>query len=375
VGAQGRAFARPFVLAGPVSDDVRLHVSALLWRAYAGAVDRSPTSCHLPLSLLAAIGQVESGSLSGRHLDAAHRVVPAVFGPELDGHGFAAIADTDHGELDADTRWDRAVGPMQMTPGTWAVWGQDGDDDGVADPQDIEDATTSAAAYLCSGGRDLGDPADLTAAILDYNHSPAYLRLVLGWKANLDTQLPPDGSPPLDGALPAMLATPEGVPVPPPLVPLAPLARHHAGGAAPAEAWQPAPGIGGSEQVWHPVVPPAPGAVPVPTPSPSPSPSPGPVPTTAPPSVPPTVPASGLPSASPTVPPSVAPTVPPSVAPSPLPSESSAPSAEPTGECTQTASPTAQPSFFETQPTEPAPTSEPESGCVPSTEATQPTGF
>ena len=46
-------------------------------------------------------------------------------------------------------------------------------------PQDIEDATATAAVFLCSDGRDLSDPAALRAAVLDYNHSEAYLQLVL----------------------------------------------------------------------------------------------------------------------------------------------------------------------------------------------------
>lgn len=40
-------------------------ISAVLLRAYRSAVDRAPHACHLPVSLLAAVGQVESGSLVG----------------------------------------------------------------------------------------------------------------------------------------------------------------------------------------------------------------------------------------------------------------------------------------------------------------------
>ena len=83
------------------------------------------------------------------------------------------MADTDGGRLDGDTTWDRAVGPMQFLPSTWRTFGVDGDGDGVADPQDVEDASASTAAYLCYGGRDL--PAGgLRTAILSYNHSAAY---------------------------------------------------------------------------------------------------------------------------------------------------------------------------------------------------------
>lgn len=152
-----------------------------LLAAYRKAVAGAPATCHLPVSLLAAIGQVESGSLAGRSLDAAHRVVPPVFGPLLDGVSFPAFPDTDGGRLDGNSRWDRAVGPMQFIPSTWAGSGVDGDGDGLADPQNVYDATASAAGYLCAHGRDLALDSGLRSAILAYNHSDVYLADVLNW--------------------------------------------------------------------------------------------------------------------------------------------------------------------------------------------------
>ncbi|KRF38322.1 lytic transglycosylase domain-containing protein [Terrabacter sp. Soil810] len=146
----------------------------ILWAAYAGAAQRQ-RSCRIPAMLLAAIGEVESSSLRGRRLDAGHDVVPPVFGPVL-----SAIRDSDGGRYDGDSVWDRAAGPMQFIPGTWRLWGADGNGDGVRDPQNVEDAALAAANYLCAGGRDLSRPADLTAAVLSYNHSQRYLSTVLG---------------------------------------------------------------------------------------------------------------------------------------------------------------------------------------------------
>jgi len=167
-------------LVGPPMPAGAFAVPDALWAAYTAAVAATPASCNLDPRLLAAIGQVESGSLAGRSLDNRHRAVPAVYGPVLDGRQYARIPDTDAGRWDGNRTWDRAVGPMQFIPSTWSRHGRDADGDGVADPQDIEDAALSAAGYLCAGGRDLSRPADLRAAILSYNHSERYLAAVLG---------------------------------------------------------------------------------------------------------------------------------------------------------------------------------------------------
>ncbi len=159
----------------------RVDIADVLLTAYRSAAASAPASCHLPVSLLAAIGQVESGSLADAPIDARHRA--SVLGPVLDGrHGFKAVKDTDGGRWDGNRRWDRAVGPLQFIPSTWRTFGVDGDGDGVADPQDVEDAAATAAAYLCYGGRDLSRPSTLKAAVLAYNASAAYEALVLTYQ-------------------------------------------------------------------------------------------------------------------------------------------------------------------------------------------------
>nr|WP_245790317.1 lytic transglycosylase domain-containing protein [Streptomyces monashensis] len=72
---------------------------------------------------------------------------------------------------------------MQFIPSTWARWGADGNGDGRSDPNNVYDAALAAGRYLCAGGRDLSNPADLDRAILGYNHSDAYLRTVKAWFA------------------------------------------------------------------------------------------------------------------------------------------------------------------------------------------------
>lgn len=140
-------------------------------------------SCRVSWNTLAAIGAVESGhgSHDGAVLDAAGRAEPAIRGPRLDGSHTARITDSDHGSLDGDTQWDRAVGPMQFLPSTWRTWGRDGSGDGVADPDQIDDAALSAADYLCAAGGSLNTSSGWTRAILAYNHSSDYVDRVRGF--------------------------------------------------------------------------------------------------------------------------------------------------------------------------------------------------
>ncbi|MFG3658548.1 lytic transglycosylase domain-containing protein [Streptomyces sp. NPDC047706] len=157
-------------------------VFAAYRRAEARLAHMSP-GCGLRWQLLAAVGQVESGQARGGRVAADGTTRAPILGPRLDGDGFALIRDTDGGALDGDTVYDRAVGPMQFIPSTWAVWGTDGNGDGRADPHNVFDAALAAGRYLCADGRDLTTPGDLDAAVLGYNHSTAYLRTVRAWFA------------------------------------------------------------------------------------------------------------------------------------------------------------------------------------------------
>ncbi|MEU3504845.1 lytic transglycosylase domain-containing protein, partial [Streptomyces hundungensis] len=159
-------------------------IAATVLAAYQRAAQRlagSAPHCHLPWQLLAALGKVESGHAGGGRVDAHGTTLTPILGPVLNGAGFADIADTDHGTLDGDARHDRAVGPMQFIPSTWATWGRDGNDDGRKDPNNVFDASLAAGSYLCADGRDLAVAADLNRAVLAYNHSADYLRTVLAW--------------------------------------------------------------------------------------------------------------------------------------------------------------------------------------------------
>jgi membrane-bound lytic murein transglycosylase B len=168
--------------AGTVADRTGIPARAL--QSYAVAdltVANTNPGCRLGWPTLAAIGAVESehGRFDGRSLGGDGKPTSPVVGIPLDGSpGVQAIRDTDEGQLDGDRRWDRAVGPMQFLPATWDTWATDGDDDGIADPQDLDDAAVAAARYLCSSGRDLGTADGWVAAVLTYNRLDEYLNTV-----------------------------------------------------------------------------------------------------------------------------------------------------------------------------------------------------
>jgi len=145
-------------------------------------IDAADKSCHLSWQLVAAIGRVESdhGRAHGNTLDSLGVARPGIFGPELNGQrGTTRIVDTDAGQYDSDSRFDRAIGPMQFIPSTWSVVGVDADGDGQRNPQDIDDAALATAVYLCSGADDLATASGARAAVFRYNHSKSYVDLVL----------------------------------------------------------------------------------------------------------------------------------------------------------------------------------------------------
>jgi len=161
---------------------------------------KADASCKLPWNLVAAIGRVESnhGRSNGNALSADGLAQPGIYGAPLNGNGVAKISDTDKGTLDNDTVWDRAVGPMQFIPGTWANVGVDSDNDGKKNPQDIDDAATAAGIYLCAGSDDVSADKGARAAVHRYNHSDSYVDLVMKISAAYaagDFSQTPDGFP------------------------------------------------------------------------------------------------------------------------------------------------------------------------------------
>ncbi|QBI52364.1 lysozyme family protein [Streptomonospora litoralis] len=133
--------------------------------------------CLVSWPTLAGIGKIESrhGTIHGGEIGSDGRTTERIIGIPLDGtDNTAAISDSDGGALDGDTRWDRAVGPMQFIPTTWQDWGADADSTRGADPHDIDDAALAAARYLCADSRVLTSDTGWWEAVLSYNESRSY---------------------------------------------------------------------------------------------------------------------------------------------------------------------------------------------------------
>ena len=165
----------------------RIPATALdAYRTAASRASSVTAACAVEWPILAGIGQVESrhGRIDpGHDLRPNGDVVPPIRGRALDGTGGTqTIPDTDDGALDGDSTWDRAVGPLQFIPTTWAELGRDGNDDGVRDPDNLYDAALTAVAHLCL--REPGDYAqrhELRRALIAYNASGRYAEDVLAW--------------------------------------------------------------------------------------------------------------------------------------------------------------------------------------------------
>ena len=166
-----------------------LGIPPVVFSAYIAAEANAPTideGCVVDWPVVAGIWKVESNhaTTGGRSVDTHGQVTPPLFGITLDGSqpGTAVIPDTDDGLLDGDRVWDRAVGPAQFLPGSWRAFGQDGNNDGSADPQNVFDAALGTVAHLClASPGNYQDPTDLARALRRYNNSDEYVATVTGW--------------------------------------------------------------------------------------------------------------------------------------------------------------------------------------------------
>ncbi|MDV7988601.1 lytic transglycosylase domain-containing protein [Rhodococcus sp. IEGM 1374] len=178
--APGRTADLLLAWAEPQTDALGISVTALASYGHAAAImTETDADCGIAWTTLAGIGYIESrhGTYQGSSVAPDGLVAPPIRGIPLDGGpGVAEIADTDGGVMDGDTEFDRAMGPMQFIPETWKKWGVDANGDGVADPDNIDDAALTAARYLCARGGDLRTAQGWETALMAYNLSGQYLR-------------------------------------------------------------------------------------------------------------------------------------------------------------------------------------------------------
>lgn len=142
-----------------------LGIPAPVLDAYKKAADiknKQMPSCHIDWSLIAAVGKVESDHAAGGKVDADGRTRGNIEGPS--------------------TPYGTAKGPMQFLDSSWAIFGADGNGDGVKDPHNIYDASLAAANHLCgSGGGNLQNPENLRKGIYGYNRADWYVKKIIDW--------------------------------------------------------------------------------------------------------------------------------------------------------------------------------------------------
>jgi peptidoglycan hydrolase CwlO-like protein len=120
--------------------------------AYLSLYQHAAKTCSgMQWTLLAAVGQVESG----------------------------------HGRNDGPSSAG-AVGPMQFRPRTFDAYAVDGNHDGHLDPWNPADAIFTAAHFLCVNGGG-GSASGIQRALLHYNNAQWYVDLVLGVQQRIAT--------------------------------------------------------------------------------------------------------------------------------------------------------------------------------------------
>ena len=156
-------------------------IPAVMLTAYTRAVHRieqlRPDCRGMRWAILAGIAQEESHHANGHTIASNGDITPPMLGPQLDGSGTGGNRTPIR---NLDGTFARAEGPFQFLSTTWSTVAQDGNDDGIQNPQNAFDAALTAAVYLCGRGpRDLGKDADLRDAIYSYNASQVYVEQVL----------------------------------------------------------------------------------------------------------------------------------------------------------------------------------------------------
>lgn len=171
VTARADAVSRLVAQARAESAHLSAHARALARAQLAAASAAAARAAH------SAAGSVGATGIPANYLSlyrAAAKTCPGISWTLL-----AAVGQVEsgHGRNDGPSSAG-AIGPMQFRPQTFAAFAVDGNHDGRLDPWNPADAIFTAAHFLCSYGA--GSPADVQQALLHYNNAQWYVDLVLG---------------------------------------------------------------------------------------------------------------------------------------------------------------------------------------------------
>src|SRR5216684_3922918 len=152
---------------------------AALTRAVRGAAGSGDTVVSLRSEQLLPVQRTVPGGKPASYLQLFQQSA-ALYCPGLSWTVLAAIGQIESGDgSNMGPSSAGALGPMQFLPSTWRIWGTDGfGQTGSPDIMNPLDAVPSAARMLCADGAASGGAA-LSAAIFGYNHATWYVSEVL----------------------------------------------------------------------------------------------------------------------------------------------------------------------------------------------------
>jgi cell wall-associated NlpC family hydrolase len=139
---------------------------AVLAGAVAGITGQEASACTAQPAASSAASSIPASYLAGFKAAGTEYGIPWTV--------LAAIGEVESGDGENDGPSSAgALGPMQFLPSTWTLYGDGGN------IQDPADAIPAAARLLTANGA----PGHLQQAIFAYNHSSAYVTDVLAWAA------------------------------------------------------------------------------------------------------------------------------------------------------------------------------------------------
>lgn len=200
-GTVATAYAAPTPVPTPIVSDQRRNLEQYPLYDKNAEKDRAcPTGLGAPTTVTTPVGNGTLPSIIPEPYNAAftsaglkHNVSPALIAALFTEENFtktpvAAIPGRWQNLLkshtDPNSGWPtnkfQTQGAFQFIPSTWKAYGDDGDGDGVKNPQNIFDGAAGAAKYVAANGATINrPPASWQSAIFNYNHAQWYVDAVM----------------------------------------------------------------------------------------------------------------------------------------------------------------------------------------------------